>query len=287
MLRALLMEQLQGGWEVIDTASFEQARFQQQLDPCDVVLLDESVLANEHDLAVFSATDPVPFVLLTRDSAALVPAGLQPGGVNRVARPLALAHPALLQVILNQAAQVASLNRHVWQRETALQDCQRQVQRLVGMLWQTIPVEERTPWFSQRHMLDRLQEEVARSERHGHPLTLVLGELLGSPQQPLKDLPPEDLVNWTARQVSQNKRRHDVAGQYGTTGFMLVLPDTSTTGGFDCCKRLQPILENPRELPLGARSPVRVRFGVAGFSNEISSVKSLLGRAEKQLDLAW
>jgi PleD family two-component response regulator len=48
------------------------------------------------------------------------------------------------------------------------------------MLWQASPTAGRTRWFSQRHMMERLEEEVARADRHGTPLSVILGETEGA-----------------------------------------------------------------------------------------------------------
>jgi len=154
------------------------------------------------------------------------------------------------------------------------------------MLWHTIPTETRATWFSQRHMMERLYEEVMRSQRHGDPLTVVLAELSDGPRQPVSDLPSDELAGWTARRVGKHKRRCDVGGQYGPHGFMLLLPHTTDQGAVNCCRRLRPLLENSEELPGGAAASLQVSFGSATYSTGTATVKSLLGRAEEQLEQA-
>src|SRR2546429_442418 len=53
----------------------------------------------------------------------------------------------------------------------------RRIERLAGMLWEAVPGQGRAPWFPQRYMLERLEEELARAQRHGGPLSVVLGEV--------------------------------------------------------------------------------------------------------------
>src|SRR5437762_3483613 len=67
--------------------------------------------------------------------------------------------------------------RRTRRRNDQLRDCRSQVTRLVNLLWDATPAEGRPRWFSQRYMLERLQEEICRSERHGNPLSVVLGEV--------------------------------------------------------------------------------------------------------------
>src|SRR5262249_7399441 len=126
-----------------------------------------------------------------------------------------------------------------------LRDCHCQVTRLANLLWEATPAAGRPPWFSQRYMLERLQEEGCRSERHGNPLSVVLGEVWVAQEEPLADEEPGPISRWTAERVNRNKRRCDVAGQYGPQGFLLLLPHTPPQGAVTFCRRLQGLLEDP------------------------------------------
>jgi diguanylate cyclase (GGDEF)-like protein len=286
-LRALFAGGHVAGWQSVDAANIERARFSQQMDPCDVVLLDSSLARADSDSLMWLAGPRrTPIVILSDEEPETLQVYFEKGVGHWLPRRLVLTHPLLLAAVLHQAAQLSDLQRQVRQGEQKLQDCQRQVNRLVEMLWQTVPLEARAAWFSQRHMMERLYEEVMRSQRHGAPLTVVLGELMDGPRQPIAAVATDDLGGWTAQQVGKHKRRCDVAGQYGPHGFMLLLPHTSDRGAQDCCRRLRPLLENPEELPVGAAAPLQVSFGLATFGPGSTTVKSLLGRAEERLEQA-
>src|SRR5436190_612579 len=74
-------------------------------------------------------------------------------------------HPCLA----NWAVKVADSPEHARQHRA-------QASRLTDLLWQSLPVDGKPEWLSQRFMLERLYQEVLRCDRHGTPLTLVLGE---------------------------------------------------------------------------------------------------------------
>jgi len=285
-LRELLQRTLPQGWELIEAESVDRARFLQQLDPCDVVLLDGSLAPGDPTgLRWLTTPQQTPVLFLADAGPDVLQTHFQAGITHWLPRGLALDHPALLAAVLQQAAQAGDLQRRLRQREEALVQCRRQVNRLVGLLWQTVPVDTRTPWFTQRHMLERLNEEVVRSQRHGDPLTVVLGEMADTESKPVATADNGELSTWTALQVSRNKRRCDVAGQYGPHGFMLLLPHTSDKGAADCCRRLRPLLENPRAQPEGV-PPLQVSFGIASYSTSTATVNTLLGRAEERLEQA-
>jgi diguanylate cyclase (GGDEF)-like protein len=152
----------------------------------------------------------------------------------------------------------------------------------VNRLWETVPKEMGANWFTQRHMLERLQEEVTRVKRHGGPLTVILGELLPKAREDADSA--YDLATWAAEQVGRRKRRSDVAGQYGPHGFMMVLPRTSEPGAVVFCERLRSLLEQDAS-PL--RGPLRAYFGVAAVDTEAgTTITKLLRQAEERLEEA-
>jgi len=287
-LRTLLGGGLLADWEVIKADNYEHVRFLQQWNPCDVVLVDSPQLTGGDHVELVSLPLPrrTPLVVLS-DSAAGNP-HRRAGQVQEhwLPRKLVLDHPGMLVVVLEQAAQFSQLDRQLRQREHALQDSQRQVNRLVNLLWNTLPTDLPTPWFTQRQMVERLHEEVLRSQRYGDDLSVVVGEVVECPGQPLDSLEPSNLSSWLAGRLGKHKRRSDVAGQYGPQGFLLLLTQTNEQGASQCCRRLRPLLQSSDTLPSGATAAPRIRFGLAGFSASSTTVTSLLARAEESLDQA-
>lgn len=287
-LCGLLGEESLSGWEALEADSFERARFLLHMDPCDVVLLDQSLHDPEDGpgIAWLAAQQRVPVLFLSDSGPEVVAAAMRDGARQWLPRDSAFRHPQLLAEALHQVAEVGELERRARGATEELHDARRQVSRLVGLLWDAAPGEGRRDWFSQRHMMERLEEEVSRSQRHGDLLALVLGEL--RPDEGPR-VGPEDaqrLAAWTAGQVSQGKRRCDVAGQYGPHGFMLLLPHTPDSGAVLCCRRLQGVLERPQLKPAGSLPPLHACFGVVSFSAAVNTVKGLLSRAEERLERA-
>src|SRR5262249_61141364 len=127
-------------------------------------------------------------------------------------------------VMLRQAPELADLQRRGQETNEALEEARRQVSWLVNLLWETVPGEGRARWFTQRYMLERLEEEVVRTQRYGGPLSVVLGEVEGPPGAKLSEDEAGQAATWVVEQISRVKRRSDVAGQYALQGFMLLLP---------------------------------------------------------------
>jgi diguanylate cyclase (GGDEF)-like protein len=132
-------------------------------------------------------------------------------------------------------------------------------------------------------MLERLQEEIARSARHGTHFSVVLGEFHTTEARALPVPEEAVLAAWTAEQIRRSKRRCDVVGQYGPHGFMLLLANTSETGAVTLCRRLQASLhQSPAS---GGPAPL-ASFGVATCADPAATLQGLLSRAEERLERA-
>jgi GGDEF domain-containing protein len=266
------------GWEALEAGSLEKARFFLRAAPCDAVLLDGGLYrsAGPDGLAWLAGPGREPVLLLAEADPELVLAALERGADAWLPRELGLAHPVLLGAALRRVARLGDQERKAGVTSQALHDCRRQVGRLAGLLWEARPAEGPTDWYSQRHMLQRLDEEVARARRHGGPLTVVLGEV-----QPGGEGAEAALA---AERVGRAKRRCDVAGRYGVHGFMMLLPRGTEAEALGCCRRLRALLEQPSEG--GPAPPLHAWFGVAAFSPSAATVQALLSRAEERLEKA-
>src|SRR5262249_39077316 len=157
-----------------------------------------------------------------------------------------------------QASRWQGLQRRIRRAVDGLQECRRQVSRLVTMLWESTPLEASTRWFTQRHMMERLQEEIARTARHGTPFSVVLGEMRLRADNPLQPEGWAHLSALAAEHIGRVKRRCDVIGQYGPHGFMLLLANTSEGNAVAFCRRLEQHLAQEASLAEFGTS-----FGVA------------------------
>jgi diguanylate cyclase (GGDEF)-like protein len=282
--RGLFATEALAHWEVMEADSLERARFVLQLAPCDVLLLEGGLCCggSGDELAWLAGQRRAPVLFVSDGEPETVAAAVRREAGYRLPGEVARRHPQVLAIMLQQAAEFGDLQRRGQETSEALEDARRQVGRLVNLLWQAVPGEGRARWFTQRHMLERLEEEVIRAQRYGGPFAVILGEVEELPPRPSLAADAGPAATWTVEQISHVKRRSDVAGQYGLQGFMMLLPQTNERGAAGCCRRLRDILEQP-PTP-GPFGPLRVHFGIACFGPEAQSVKGLLRRAEERLE---
>jgi GGDEF domain-containing protein len=274
-LCGLFREHLAGQWQSATADTFVQAHFLMQHNPCDVILVDEGLYRREgpEGLSWLTEQTRAPLAFLASESPAALTDAIRRGAHFWLPRTLALGNPELLSAALERVAELGRLRDSAEKTGEELDEARHQADRLVRMLWQAAPMDPSTHWFTQHYMMERLFEELARSGRHGTPLTVAVGEF-GQ-----RDALPE----WTARQITRHKRRSDVAGQYGQTGLLLLLVQTRKEGGVSCCRRLRQAVEGA---PESSGRPVHACFGLASFSAERCTPQSLLRAAEEHLEAA-
>ena len=277
---------LADAWEVLEADSLERVRFLLQHRSCDLVVVDESLSphAEAEGLAWLVRAAKAPVVYLTNGASESAAAALGDGVAQWMPRDLAIGQPRLLEAVLRRADQTAALATRCNRAVEELTESRRQANHLLALLWETSTGEARNRFLSQRQIMERFQEEVARTERHGSPLTVVLGDIqCDAASYPQGDSHPL-LEAWTAEQISRTKRRADVAGQYGPHGFMVLLVQTSEKGATSFCRRLQSLLEQSPGTSGGPPVGCRAHFGVAGYGSATFNSRLLLSRAEELLD---
>jgi PleD family two-component response regulator len=279
-LLALFAREPLADWETHTADSFSAARFVLQHTPCDVLLVHEDLYHREGypGLAwlAFQRETPILFLGSTAEQFARA---YELGVALCLPRDMAFAHAPLLHESMKQTMHHGTL-RHLNERtHDQLIETRRHVDRLVSMIWRITPRQMGNDWLSQRHLMERLEEELSRSQRHRLPLSIAVGELQGADS-------PGTFPEGTAELLVRGKRRCDIVGQYGPRGFMLLMVHTSKPRGVMCCRRLQQYIEQPVQKSPSEQIAVRAYFGLASTSAEMMTPQTLLRAAEQNLDSA-
>jgi diguanylate cyclase (GGDEF)-like protein len=129
-------------------------------------------------------------------------------------------------------------------------------------------VDSLTGLANRRLCAAALEKELARAERFGEPLALVLADI-----DDFKDINDrwghptgDEVLKIVAKTLQASVREIDLAGRWGGEEFALLLPGTDLEGGHDLAERVRRKLVRKKFL---ARSGERIRvtasFGVAAF----------------------
>ena len=132
----------------------------------------------------------------------------------------------------------------------------------------------------------RLEEEVARAHRYGHPLACAMVDLDGLKEinDQLGHAAGNRAIVALADAVREELRDTDFAARYGGDEFVVLLPQTNETQGAQFAERLRRRLV---EVSQDAGLPVRGSIGVAAVTaDELDSAdaaEDLLRRADEAL----
>lgn len=279
---ALFAQEPLDQWETAAATSFAQARFALQYQPCDLLLINNDLVEREgsQGLAWLAFQLETPVLFLGDDRPELYARVFDLGLGACLPYSLAMMQPALLHMAMRHAVADWDVKFQHKQMQEQLARTQQHVERLTQMIWRMTPISD-DQWYSQRHMLERLGEELTRCQRHHLPLSLAMGELRSPDRTQILHLSDD-----TAAALLRGKRRCDVIGHYGSGGFMLLMVHTSKRGGVACCRRLREYLEAPDQQLDGPRRSVHSFFGVASSTIATTTPQSLLRAAEENLHSA-
>lgn len=141
--------------------------------------------------------------------------------------------------------------------------------------------DDETGLYNKSYFHGRMIEELRRSVRYEHDITLVLLEL--SNYMTIKDLEGEEatggIVRFVASSLGRMTRDCDVVARMGEGGFAILLPETGWRGGQVMAERLSKLMQ--RELPplvKGETAP-ELCWGLASFPEEVVQPEMLYASA--------
>ncbi|MBI5333242.1 MAG: diguanylate cyclase [Burkholderiales bacterium] len=140
-----------------------------------------------------------------------------------------------------------------------------------------------TGLHNRRYMEDTLARELARAQRNGTPLSLIVADLDHFKQ--INDThghPAGDAVLAAAGQeLQRHLRASDVACRYGGEEFVLILPDCDKPAALAKAQHLRDALRTLHVVEDGQRIPVTASFGVAACPRDADSLRTLMDAADR------
>jgi diguanylate cyclase (GGDEF)-like protein len=144
-----------------------------------------------------------------------------------------------------------------------------------------------TGLLNRRYFQERLAEEVDRSARHGHPLSLMMididhfkiyNDTNGHPAG-------DKALVMVGRALRGNIRVIDVVSRFGGEEFSIILPETRKQEALEIGERIRKEVEDlyfPGEESLPSKR-LTISLGVAGFPEDARDLKTFIQRADRAL----
>jgi len=140
-----------------------------------------------------------------------------------------------------------------------------------------------TQLYNRRHTSDTLDAEVARSNRYGTPLSVLICDIdhFKSVNDRFGHNAGDEVIRQVAKVLAASIRRIDLAGRWGGEEFVILLPSTAAGGAAVVAERIRAGIEalSPVE---GGPDRVTVSVGVAEQGRRMSAVE-LIEQADKSL----
>ena len=155
-------------------------------------------------------------------------------------------------------------------------------------LFESATYESLTGVFRREAILELLDKEIDRSQRHGRPLVVALADLdfFKSVNDRYGHLTGDAVLKRVADELTAGLRSTDVLGRYGGEEFLLILPETDLMGGFTVAEKLRKKVEKLR-LPMpDGDIKLSISVGIAGFhltSSDQETRNRLIGAADQAL----
>jgi diguanylate cyclase (GGDEF)-like protein len=147
-------------------------------------------------------------------------------------------------------------------------------------------IDALTEIHNKRYLLDFLERELARSHRHGGPVSLVLFDIdhFKRINDDRGHLAGDYALRELAACIRTGVRREELFARYGGEEFAVVLPDTSSAEAVRFAERIRTAVEgHPFEYD-GDRFPVTISLGTGStLGNEDCTPLGLIQRADKAL----
>ena len=142
-----------------------------------------------------------------------------------------------------------------------------------------------TGLFVRNHFLERARDELARSQRHGLPCTLLMADLdrFKEKNDTYGHLVGDVVLRDVAKLLQRNLREIDMIARFGGEEFILMLIETRVEQAMPIAQRLKQLVEVH---PIRAYDELlnqTISIGAAGFPEHAQTLEQLIQRADEAL----
>jgi len=161
------------------------------------------------------------------------------------------------------------------------------VRKLQVTLEQMVVSDPLTGLHNRRHLMDRLKQEMQRSDRHGEQLAFAMLDLDGF--KPINDqfghVLGDKVLRAVGAAIAKSVRVSDVAARYGGDEFAIILPQTPAEGAMRVCERLlRNISDVTLEDETGRMFRVTASLGLAYYpADDVETPEDLVHSADGAL----
>ncbi|HOD12828.1 MAG TPA: diguanylate cyclase [Candidatus Omnitrophota bacterium] len=135
---------------------------------------------------------------------------------------------------------------------------------------------------TRRYLMERLEEEIARSKARQMALSLLMVDVdyFKSFNDKYGHLVGDQILRSISLLIQENTREIDYIGRYGGEEFCVVLPDTDSEGGLFVAERIRKSIEESDIHAYDTRLKVTVSIGIASIPKDTDNALELIDKAD-------
>jgi len=135
------------------------------------------------------------------------------------------------------------------------------------------------------YFLQRLHEEIERSDRRGSPLSIIMADIdrFKRFNDTYGHLAGDAVLKRTANLIRLNLRSADLACRYGGEEFLLALPDTVKESAGQVAERIREEVGKTEVVVRNARTTLTLSLGVAAYPIDGSPTETVIKKADQML----
>jgi diguanylate cyclase (GGDEF)-like protein len=174
--------------------------------------------------------------------------------------------------------QTEEINQFAQRLDSAYQELESAHVRLQEVTF----TDEVTRLYNRRFFSIRVEEELARHRRFGHPFSVVLLDLDGfkAVNDRLGHLAGDETLRGVAEVLLKNSRAIDVVSRYGGDEFAVLLPETSPDGAAPYAERVRDVLAG---YSFSHGRQITASFGFASLPVDVAAADELIRAADEAL----
>jgi diguanylate cyclase (GGDEF)-like protein len=146
--------------------------------------------------------------------------------------------------------------------------------------------DELTGLFNHRHFYSQLEQELRRTRRYGHPLSLIMldVDLFKQYNDLHGHLAGDEALRLIAARLKKSTRSADIVARYGGDEFGIILPETEPRQAWVQAERVRSVMERD---PFGQLTPdgnrLTMSLGVACLGPDMGTAEDLVRAADQAL----
>jgi len=201
---------------------------------------------------------------------------------------LAIEHAGLVAELVDRVNELRQLKDQEEQRSQELAELNERLKQANIRLEELSITDELTSLYNRRHFIQRLDEEIIRSRRQKHPISLIMADLdhFKRVNDTLGHQVGDEALKNFAAWLKSGVRRMDLVGRYGGEEFVVLLVDCGPNRALKVADKLRrDVAKRSQTSPFEQLGGFTVSMGISSLDST-DSAQELIRRADQALYMA-